>query len=52
MARTWKTIAEWGHSHSEIAETFGRPRRTVSRHINDFAAEFEPPSDPSYQVIQ
>lgn len=48
MARTFKTLAEWGYPHHEIGTAFGRPRRTVTDWINRDAADFSPPADPTH----
>ena len=54
MARTWKTIHAWGdgeYTHADIAAAFGVPRSTVSSAIRCRAADFEPPRDPNYRLI-
>ena len=51
MARTWKTITNWGYTQREVADAFQRPPTSVSSAIRQFADEFEPPADPSYQVV-
>lgn len=51
MFRTAKTINAWGYTHDEIAQAFGISNSSVSRWTSQFAADFEPPADPSYQVV-
>lgn len=46
-ARTWKLLAEWGYTHAAIGRAFCMDQSTVTRWIHEFAAEFEPPSDPT-----
>lgn len=46
MARTWKTIYEWGYYQREIAAAFDVSQSVVSRALSR-VEEFEPPADPT-----
>lgn len=51
MARTFKTINEWGYTYDEIGSAFDIPPTTLTDRVRRHASEFEPPADPSYQVV-
>lgn len=52
MARTFKTLHEWGYTYPEIADAFNMPSSTVANRAADLCYDFEPPADPSYRVVR
>lgn len=48
IARTFKTIREWGVIGSEISAAFGLPKDGANRRIYEYARDFQPPKDPCY----